>query len=176
MDDHPQSVYRNQDRSHPFSSCHCGFAQKSKSHLGVVSQFKNYSFLPVMVSEARTILRSGSARASRIHPDNLSLTMPRQGVLPRMRHLLPQKAFNGKMHGRKLPETAWRSRDSSDPSTCAPAAAPQSRGAQDDKQETFRSKLRHYPGNNTDDTDLQIKNGPMNFFDLRISVLSLDRW
>jgi len=69
----------------------CGFAQKSKSHLGVVSQFKNYSFLPVMVSEARTILRSGSARASRIHPDNLSLTMPRQGVLPRMRHLLPQK-------------------------------------------------------------------------------------
>ena len=60
-----------------------------------------------MVSEARTIPRCGSARASRIHPGNVSYTMPRRGVLPRLRHLL-RNSFHIQMHGRKILETVWR--------------------------------------------------------------------
>jgi hypothetical protein len=62
----------------------------------VVSHFENYAFLPVVVSEAQTISRSGSARASRIHPENVSLTMAHQGVLPKQRHLLPQQSSRQK--------------------------------------------------------------------------------
>jgi len=67
---------------------------------GVSSKF----FVSVFVigSEVRTISRSVSARASRIHPENLSLTMPRQGVLPRQRQLLPQQ-LSGKNAWKRIP-------------------------------------------------------------------------
>ena len=46
----------------------------------VVSQFENYSFLPVMGSEARTIPK-WERKGESNHPENVSLT--RQGILPR---------------------------------------------------------------------------------------------
>jgi hypothetical protein len=94
-----------------------------------VSQFEDYSFLPVVVSEVRTIPRSGSEGESN-HPENFSLTMLRQGVLPRQRHLLPQQLSRQKMHGRELPEAAWQRTNFPDASTCADPGFAGSRAAQ----------------------------------------------
>ena len=44
-----------------------------------------------MVSEARTIPLEREREGESNHPENVSLTIPRQGVLPRQRHLLPQQ-------------------------------------------------------------------------------------
>jgi hypothetical protein len=52
-----------------------------------------YRLLPVVVSEARTP-RSGREGESN-HPENVSLTIPQQGVLPKQRHLL-RAAFKEK--------------------------------------------------------------------------------
>jgi hypothetical protein len=43
-----------------------------------------------MVSEARTI-REAEREGESNHPENVSLSMPRWGVLPRQRHLLPRQ-------------------------------------------------------------------------------------
>src|ERR1700739_3951447 len=72
--------------------------------------------------------------ASRIHPENVSLTMLPQGVLPNCRN-----SFQDKLHGRKLLDVAWQKEKSSG---CFDLRCSRlrrdSRAAQHDKSETFR--------------------------------------
>jgi hypothetical protein len=58
--------------------------------LWIVSQFENYSFRSPNDPAKR------EREASRTHPENVSLTMPLQGVLPRQRHFAAATAFKEK--------------------------------------------------------------------------------
>ena len=59
----------------------------------VVAKFENYSPSCHWERSPNDPALAGRARASRIHPENISPTLPRQGVLPRQHHLPPLKTF-----------------------------------------------------------------------------------
>jgi hypothetical protein len=100
---------------------------------------------PVMVSEARTISRSGSGEGESNHPENASTANAASGNSPqafsRYVNATARNRLQRKIFLRELPAAAWAGIHSRDASTCAYPASPDSRGAQHDKFETFFRKL-----------------------------------
>jgi len=71
-----------------------------------------------MVSEAPNDPAKREREGKSNHPENVSLTMSRQGVLPRQRHLLPQQLSRKCMEENSL-KLQWQRTNFLDASTCA---------------------------------------------------------
>jgi hypothetical protein len=106
--------------------------------LWIVSQFENYIFRSPNDPAKR------EREASRTHPENVSLTMPLQGVLPRQRHFAAATAFKEKMHGREFAEATWQRTHFRDASTCADPAFAGTRTPLSRTSLKHFGKLRHY--------------------------------
>lgn len=120
-----RTIFEFVNRCHPCSS------------VGSVSVLEIYSFLPVMVSEVRTIREAGAQ--GRVEPSReCLLDHAAPGSSPETASLLRQIASKVKMHGRELLEAAWQRTNFRDASTLRLSRKRNSRAAQHDKSEIFR--------------------------------------